>query len=348
MREKLLIILIALTPVFLFNACQKDPVPDIQSKVCVIIDTDVDVDDAMAIMYLLQHPEISVDGITIAGTGMSYSIPATKNVLGLIELAGKPNIPVAVGDTVAINSNNTMLRPLEWLTMASTMMGIELPVNPNPAVDKGAVDFLIDFLVSTDKQVMFVALGPLTNLGRVLTHSPNLASKIASVYIMGGAVNVPGNLDEGGIDDNPYAEWNIFLDPHAADIVFRSGVDITLVSLDATSKAPVTSEFLNRLSNDHYTSEADFVFKIISKLLNETDKVCFWDPLAAAISTDQSIANTITYPITIITEEGNENGRTKIDSVSGNMITVCYDVDLNYFEDLFLDVLNGRVSVPNR
>lgn len=132
MREKFLIILIALAPVFLFNSCQKDPVPDIQSKVSVIIDTDVD--DAMAILYLLQHPELSIDGITISGTGMSYPTPATKNVLGLIELANKPNIPVAVGDTVAINSNNTQLRPVEWFTMANTLMGIELPLNPNPMI----------------------------------------------------------------------------------------------------------------------------------------------------------------------------------------------------------------------
>lgn len=236
----------------------------------------------MAIMYLLQHPEISVDGITISGTGMSYPVPATKNILGLIELAGKPDILVAVGDTAAINSNNTLLRPVEWLTMASTMMGIELPLNPNQAVDKGAVDFLIDFLANTDKPVRFIALGPLTNLGRALMQSPSLAAKIASVYIMGGVVVVSGNLDEGGIDNNPYAEWNIFLDPHAADIVFRSGIDITLVPLDVTDKAPVTTEFLNRLSNDHHTPEADFVFKIISKLLNGTDKVCFWDPISCS------------------------------------------------------------------
>lgn len=341
MKEKILIILITLAPVFLFNSCKKDPIQDKQI-ISVIIDTDADVDDAMAIMYLLQHPELSVDAITISGTGMSYPVPATKNILGLIELAGKPDIPVAVGDTVAINSNNTLLRPAEWLAMANTMMGIDLPLNPNPAVNKGAVDFIIDFLDNAEKPVRFMALGPLTNLGRVLMHSPNLAAKIASIYIMGGAVNVPGNLYEGGIEDNPYAEWNIFLDPHAADIIFKSGVNITIVPLDATNKAPVTTAFLSRLSNDHNTPEADFVFEMISKLLDDPDSVCFWDPLAAVISTDQSIANTIIYPITIITEEGNENGRTKIDSVSGSMITVCYDVDLNNFENLFLDVLNGR------
>ena len=132
MREKFLVLLLILAPVFLFNSCKKESVDDSPNKISVLIDTDADVDDAMAIMYLLQHPDLSVDAITISGTGMSYPIPATKNMLGLIELAGKPNIPVATGDTIAINSNNTQFRPVAWITEANTMMGFELPINPNP------------------------------------------------------------------------------------------------------------------------------------------------------------------------------------------------------------------------
>jgi len=341
------IILLAFITVFLFNSCKKDDEPEIQSKISVLIDTDADVDDAMAIMYLLQHPEITVDGITIAGTGMSYPTPATRNILGLIELAGKPNIPVAVGDTIAINSNNTFLRPPEWLTFTETMVGIEFPLNPNPPNEKGAVDFLIDFLTNIDKPVRFVALGPLTNLGRVLMHSPELVNKIESIYIMGGAVNVSGNLLSGGINNNPFAEWNIFLDPDAADIVFKSGLNITLVPLDATNKTPVTSSFLDRFSSDHITPEASFVFTALSKLEQLEDvQIYFWDPLAAVIASSKNIATTINYPITIVTGEGEDNGRTKIDSVAGNVVNVCVDINLDDFENLLLDVLNGKVILP--
>jgi len=342
MKYKIVVLLIAVTPVFIFNACQKDSCSDIQSKTNILIDTDANVDDAMAIAYLLQCPDISIDGITIAGTGMSYPNPAKKHILGLIELANKPDIPVAVGDTIAINSNNTLLRPVKWLTMTSNFMGINLPLNPNSVVEKSAVEFLIDFLDSTDKPIRLITLGPLTNIGQVLLQDPNLSSKIETIYIMGGAVNISGNLNEGGIENNHYAEWNIFLDPHAADIVFRSGINITLVPLDVTVKAPITTEFLNRISNNHNTPEANFVYEMISKLLNSSDNVCFWDPLAAAISTDRNITNTITYPISIVTQEGDENGRTKIDSVSGNMISVCNEIDLEGFETLFLDILNGK------
>ena len=342
MKEKFLIILLAIAPIFLFNSCKKDPLPENQSKISVLIDTDVGIDDAIAILYLLQHPELNVGGITIAGTGMSNLEPATINALGLIELAGKPNIPVTKGDTVAVNSQNTLLRPPEWLAESNTMMGLNLPINPNPALNKSAVDFMVEILGDAEKPVRIVVLGPLTNLGMVLQQNPGLAAKIESVYIMGGAVNVPGNLQYGGVDDNPFAEWNIFLDPEAAQIVFQSGINIVLVPLDATNKAPVPAEFYKRFTNDHTTPEADFVYEMMSKLMEVYDTFYFWDPLAAAISSDQNITNTNTHLITIITEEGNENGRTKIDSVAGNIVNVCYDTDMNNFENLFLDVLNGR------
>ncbi|MCD4695410.1 MAG: nucleoside hydrolase [Bacteroidales bacterium] len=342
MRAKTLLVFIAIGNIFLFDSCTKDPSPVIDSHTNMIIDTDAGIDDAMAILYLLQHPDFNVDGITISGTGMSSLGSATKNVLGLIELAGKPNIPVTKGDTVAINSQNTLLRPPEWITESNTMMGLDLPINPNKPGNKNAVDFIIEYLSNIEKPVRIMALGPLTNLGQVLEQNPGLAEKIESIYIMGGAVNVPGNLQDGGIDDNPYAEWNIFLDPDAAGIVFQSVINVILVPLDATNKAPVTNEFYIRFTNDHNTPEADFVYGMMSKLMEVYDTFYFWDPLAAVISTDQTISNIQNFPLQVVTEQGDENGRTKIDQVSGNSIKVCQDTEMNDFEDMFLDVLNGR------
>lgn len=338
--------LIKLTLVFFFLfslSCSKDNnSPSDDGLPNMIIDTDVGIDDAMAILYLLQYPGLSVDAISISGTGMSHLEPATNNALGLVALAGKPGIPITRGDTTAINSDNTLLRPPSWLMESDTMMGLDLPQNPNPPSEKSAVSFLTDYLGSSEKGVRIVVLGPLTNLGKVLQQNPELAGKIESVIIMGGAVNVPGNLQYGGIEDNVFAEWNIFLDPHAAGIVFRSGVKTILVPLDATDHAPVSVDFYNRFASDHTTPEADFVFGMISILMEVYDTFYFWDPLAAAIGTDQSIAVTQSFPLQVITEEGNENGRTKIDPVNGIEIEVCKEVILEKFEDLFLDVLNGR------
>jgi len=127
MKYNIVILLIAITPVLIFNSCQKDSCSDTQSKTNILIDTDANVDDAMAIAYLLQCPDIFIDKSTIDGTGMSYPNLAKKHILGLIELANKPDIPVAVRDTVAINSNNTLLRPVKWLTMTVILWELIYP-----------------------------------------------------------------------------------------------------------------------------------------------------------------------------------------------------------------------------
>ena len=95
-----------------------------------------------------------------------------------------------------------------------------------------------------------VALGPLTNLAEALLATPSLADKIARIVIMGGALRVAGNIRElNPRIENSFAEWNIFCDPYAADVVFQSGAPITLVPLDATNQAPLSDAFVQRLAS---------------------------------------------------------------------------------------------------
>jgi len=222
--------------------------------------------------------------------------------LGLIALGGQPDILVALGDTIAINSQNTALRPPEWMAKANTMMGLVLPQNPNSPLSVSATDFIIEVLNKTETPIRFVVLGSLTNLGKALMEEPHLA----------------------------------------ADIVFRSGVDVVLVPLDATNKALVTAAFYQRFSNDHITPQADFVFNIISNLEEHYDTFYFWDPLAAVIGTNRNLAAIQSHQLLVALEEGSENGRTKNVTAGGNTIEVCDDVDMAAFENLFLDVLNDR------
>ncbi len=277
MEKRKLPILIAAIALCMLS-CNKNNVSSGSDKLPnMIIDTDVGIDDAMAILYLLQRSDLTVKGITICGTGMSNMGAATENTLGLLALAGQPDIPVARGETIAINSQNTNFRPQQWLDESNSMMGLELPSNPTHPLNQSAVNFIIDVLERSGTPIRFVVLGPMTNLGSILLQAPHLAEKIESVYVMGGSVNVPGNLPSGGIENNTVAEWNIFLDPDAAEIVFKSGVNVILAPLDATNKAPVTTAFLTRIANDHTTPEATFVFDILSKLEQYYDTLYFWE-----------------------------------------------------------------------
>jgi len=141
--------------------------------------------------------------------------------------------------------------------------------------------------------------------------------------------------------DNQVAEWNVYIDPYAAALVFQSGVSITLIPLDATNHVPVTTSFYKRLKNDHNTPEATFVFDVLTKNYDfiRSGGFYFWDPLAAAILTDNSLAAFETKTLTVIDSEGPESGRTMV-SENGTSIRVAVNADRQQFEKVFMDTLN--------
>jgi inosine-uridine nucleoside N-ribohydrolase len=160
---------------------------------------------------------------------------------------------------------------------------------------------------------------------------------------MGGAVSVQGNVGSSGAGiANEFAEWNIYIDPHAAGIVFDSGVPITLVPLDATQHAPVTMGFYQRLESLHSGAEATFVYDLLTANLGfvESGGAQFWDSLTATIATDESLATFETYELQVVEEEGVESGRTR-PSPGGASVRVAVSANGPRFEDTFLSVLNS-------
>ncbi len=310
----------------------------------VIIDTDVASDDWMAILYLLQHPGVVIKAITVTGTGEAHSEPGTRNTLGLLSLAGQPDVPVAFGRETPLCGNHAF--PDRVREMVDNAFGIALPSNPNASVDRGAIEFLISSLQSSQQKMVVLALGPLTNLAEAFQAEPSLVDHLEMLYIMGGAVDVPGNIVESGADTrNKVAEWNIYCDPYAAKVVFHSGAPITLVPLDATNQAPITMDFYQRLEEDRGTPEAELVYQVLLKTRDYVGSgmYYFWDPLTAAILADESLGTFEWRRLTVIAKEGPESGRT-LETDEGASIRVCTAVDNTRFETLFLDVLNGRLA----
>jgi pyrimidine-specific ribonucleoside hydrolase len=308
----------------------------------VIIDTDMASDDVMAMVYLLQHPSVSVEAITVTGTGEAHSVPGARNALGLLALVGHPGVPVAFGRETPLRGNHAF--PDRVREMVDNAFGLALPSNPNAPASQGAVEFLISSLQQSSEKMVVLALGPLTNLAEAFQAEPSIIDHLEMLYVMGGAVDVPGNILEAGADTrNKAAEWNIYCDPYAAKLVFHSGAPITLVPLDATNQAPVTMGFYERLAKDHGTTEADLVYQILDKTKGFIDSgmYYFWDPLTAAIVADESLGTFERRSLTVVVEEGTESGRT-LETDAGAAVRVCTAVDSARFETLFLDVLNGR------
>jgi pyrimidine-specific ribonucleoside hydrolase len=336
-----LVFIVLLTPVF--SVTTQSGVFAQPETTSVIIDTDMAVDDWMAILYLLQRTDVDVLAVTVAGTGEAHCDPGVRNALNLLMLAGNPDIPVACGRETPLQGENTF--PLEWRDMVDAMNGLQLPENPNTADTGNAVDLLRQTLQAAERPVRLVALGPLTNIAELLDAEPDLVGQIEMLVVMGGAVDVPGNLQGGMRTDNAAAEWNIYVDPQAAALVIASGVPITLIPLDATNHAPLTLDFFTAVSGDRATPEAEFLYQILYKQIGFVGSGYwfFWDPLAAVAATDERVVTIEDRTLSVITADGDELGRTLSDE-NGYPVRVAVDADVSLLEQLLLDVLNGRDS----
>jgi pyrimidine-specific ribonucleoside hydrolase len=308
----------------------------------VIIDTDVASDDWMAILYLLRHPQVEVKGITVTGTGEAHSLPGAQTCLGLLALAGQPDVPVSYGTETPLRGNHAF--PDIVRELMDKVLGFLLPQNPHPPLQQGAVQFLRESLLKSPEKVTILALGPLTNLAELFQADPGLVQRLEMIYVMGGALDVPGNLFETATE-NTFAEWNIYCDPYAAKVVFHSGAPITLVPLDATNHVPATLEFYRRVEKDRHTPETEFLYQLMQRMLDfiPTGHMYHWDQLTAAILADESLATIEQRYLAIADEEGPQSGRT-LESKDGAPIRVCTTIDTPRFETLFLDVLNGRFT----
>ncbi|SFR03764.1 nucleoside hydrolase [Poseidonocella sedimentorum] len=197
----------------------------------IIIDTDPGQDDAVAILLALASPEeLEVLGITAVAGNVPLSL-TERNARIICELAGRPDIKVFAGCDAPIARK---LVTAEHVHGKTGLDGPELPAPTMPLQEQNAIDFIIDTLRREPPgSVTICALGPLTNLATALQRAPDLAERVAEIVLMGGAYFEVGNI-------TPTAEFNIYVDPEAADIVFSSGIPLTVMPLDVTHKALVT------------------------------------------------------------------------------------------------------------
>ncbi len=197
----------------------------------IIIDTDPGQDDAVAILLALASPdEIDVLGITAVAGNVPLELTA-KNARIVCELAGHTDVPVYAGCDRPLN------RPLVTAEHVHGKTGLDGPILPDPQMPLAqghAVDFIIDTLRAQEPgTVTLCPLGPLTNIATAFTKAPDIVDRIQEIILMGGAYFEVGNI-------TPAAEFNIYVDPEAADIVFKSGAPIVVMPLDVTHDALVT------------------------------------------------------------------------------------------------------------
>ena len=199
----------------------------------VIYDTDPGVDDAMALYYALAHPDIDVVGVTTTFGNVTVE-QAARNALYLLAIAGRGHIAVTQGAAAPIVKAGEA--PPAHIHGADGLGNLPQRVATGNALDaRPSAQFIVDMARQHPGEITVVAVGPLGNLALALAIEPQLPRLLRKVLTMGGAVLEPGNV-------SPVAEANIWNDPHAADIVFGAGFDLTMVGLDVTHQVilPVT------------------------------------------------------------------------------------------------------------
>jgi pyrimidine-specific ribonucleoside hydrolase len=286
------------------------PSPSASGPTPVIIDSDMISDDWRATLFVLNDPRFDVQAITVTGNGFATCDAGVAAALGLLALTEYGDVPVACGAETPLVGENAV--PADWRTTIEMVQALGLP-SGGQASEEDAVTLFTNTIQQSPEPVTILALGPLTNVGSALETTPDLVENIEMIYVMGGAVDVPGSQVS---ETNTSAEWNIYGDPHGAALTFGSGAPITLVPLDATNEVPVTPEFVAQLETEKASPAAEFVATLLS---NNAESIAsggyyFWDPLAAAVMADPGLVTLTPRTVTVVDIPGDpDDGRTMPD-----------------------------------
>jgi inosine-uridine nucleoside N-ribohydrolase len=331
-----------------------------------IIDTDMGADDWIAILYTSGQIKGDIKAITVAGNGLSHCPAGRDNASGLLQLTNQgTSTPIGCGSETPLDGFASY--PQLWRQGSDAMMGQKLPEptqkSRDAALDSSAL--LAQALRQSNSPVSLLMLGTMTNLASVLTAEPELKSKIKELVAMAGAVDVPGNVRVHNFTEdnlNTKAEWNLYIDPVAARIVFNSGIPMRLVPLDVTNSIPLTPSFVQRFKRETRGAAAAAVSNWFSQLLKpDLGEYFHWDPLAAVVALNPDLC-TIEIRRLLVLAEPDPNPQAKpygdinkqpllnwqgkprnvlnlksagalVGGPSGKPVMVCAKVDPKAFED---------------
>lgn len=207
----------------------------------LIIDTDPGIDDSMTILMAFQTPEVEIVGLTTI-FGNVATCDATQNALLLCEVAGRPDVPVAEGSSEPLKGGKP--RVADFAHGSDGFGNLYLDPPKREKSEKSAAEFLVDKVLENPGEVSVLALGPLTNVALAIKRDSSFASKVKRLVVLGGAFFALGNV-------NPAAEANVYGDPEAADVVFTSGANITVVGINITTQVRLSDDDLLELKQSN-------------------------------------------------------------------------------------------------
>lgn len=309
-----------------------------------IIDTDTASDDAWAIIEALRATEIaSVHAITTVSGNFSVEL-CTKNALIAVEYANTYSPPIYVGSDTPLASSNHYYA--EFCHGSDGLGGMNLPEASIKAETIPAVDALISLSKEYNGEIEILTIGPLTNIAKAILTDAQFAKRIRHLWVLGGAVNSPGNMTE-------YAEYNVYCDPEAAQIVLNSGANQTWVVWNACQNGgEISSDKVDKLSKSNDNS-AVFCAHCCKKLreyyLKQSGKDSFLVVDTALISVallPRIITKSYEGYISICTDHSEKRGQTILDLSGHRNCLVCERIDTAKYKQLLFSLLtkNDQLS----
>jgi inosine-uridine nucleoside N-ribohydrolase len=303
----------------------------------VLIDCDPGHDDAIALLLALASPELNLLGVSTVSGNQTLD-KTTANALRVLELAGRPDVPVAAG------AERPLIREQFVASYVHGESGLEGPDLPPPrgaVVGQHAVDFLAGMIEAAGEPATLIAVGPLTNVALLLSVRPRAAERLERIVLMGGAI-AEGNV-------TPAAEFNVWADPEAARRVFDSGLDVTMIGLDVTHKALVGPAHFDRLRGSGkigtFVAELLEYFNVFHRETYGFDGSPIHDAVAVAHVLRPGLVQTKRRHVAVETDSELCRGRTVVDlwqrTGSEPNADVGVDIDADAFVELLLDRIAG-------
>ncbi|MBM7643884.1 purine nucleosidase [Scopulibacillus daqui] len=298
----------------------------------IILDVDTGIDDALAIAYAANSPELNILGITT--TFGNTSVPgATRNTLDLLQVLGADDIPVFPGAEKTFAGHEPADRAT-WIHGENGIGEAVLPAADKQAGDMPAHDFIISAVHEHPNDMSILTTANLGNLARAIEKDPEIVQLVTDVIVMGGAVTVPGNI-------TPYAEANIYHDAEAAQFVFQSGIPMTLVGLDVTLKTLLKRSVIDEwkekdtLLSRSLAHMCGFYMDAYAKENPKLNGCPLHDPLTVGAAINPGFVKTKPMAVHVKTES-KEKGQTIGEETENGHIKVCLDVDSGRFVSHFL------------
>jgi len=302
----------------------------------IIIDTDPGVDDALTFLLALASPEVKLEALTTVH-GNTTVDKTTRNALAVLELAHASHIPVAQGCSLPLVS--PLHKSGDAVHGTSGIGKAILPEPKSKPIHQHAIDYLIKRILAEPQEITLFTIGPMTNLALAIRKEPRISQALKELVVMGGSIRAGGNA-------TPLAEFNIHGDPHAAHIVFHSGIPITLIPLDVTYKCLLTSEDIERLNKINspiarFVHDATTVYMDFYKRYESFNGCALHDPLTLATIIAPELLTLEEHYVDVDISTGISIGNTfadfmKVSKKPANM-KIALDVRGRDFVELFIE-----------